>query len=78
MGNRQSPMKVKMFMANVREHKKNQKRPAYDAPVVRHDPKYKPTRSEQIRIELSRRARMTPEARAMREGFIPLRSVRLG
>ena len=67
MARRQSPMKTKVFMANVREWKKANK--------LEPTPPKKPrefhlTRSEKIRLELSKRSFMTPEQRATRALFV--------
>lgn len=67
MARRQSPMKAKVFMANLREWKKANK-PEPTPPKKPRVPHI--LRSERIRLELSRRAYMTPEARAMRVMFL--------
>ncbi len=78
MGKRNSPMKAKVFMANVREFKKL-------AHVVYQEPsttargevlEFSLTHSERVTQELRKRAYMTPTARDMREGFVALREIR--
>jgi hypothetical protein len=79
MGSRKSPMKAKAFMANMREfriatrelrddgvQRRLAREPVSSADLREKSRKYKPTRSERIRLELSRRAYMTPEGRAFR------------
>lgn len=70
-------MKAKVFMANLREVKKLLRVPdASLTPIVGSRgivPTFHLTRSEAIRLELSRRSYMTAEARALRAGMISLR-----
>lgn len=79
MGSRKSPMKAKAFMANMREfriatrelrddgvQRRLAREPVSSADLREKSRKYKPTRSERIRLELDRRARMTPEGREWR------------
>ncbi len=60
MGSRKSPMKAKVFMANMREFRIETRE------LRERSRKYKPTRAERIRIELGRRAHMEPKWRALR------------
>lgn len=79
MGSRKSPMKTKVFMANMREfriatrelrddgiQRRLATEPVSSAELRERSRKYKPTRAERIRIELGRRAHMAPEWRALR------------
>lgn len=83
MGSRKSPMKAKVFMANQREfriatrelrddgvQRRLAREPVSSADLREKSRKYKPTRSERIRLELDRRARMTPEGREWRSQFL--------
>ncbi len=83
MGSRKSPMKAKVFMANMREfriatrelrddgiQRRLAREPVSSADLREKSRGYKPTRSERIRLELDRRARMTPEGRAFRVQFL--------
>lgn len=73
-------MLAKAFAAYARERKKQDHWPAVpmlDAEPIKSSrgvvPKFRMTRGEIIRLELSRRSRMTPEAREVRNELIPLR-----
>lgn len=83
MGSRKSPMKAKVFMANQREfriatrelrddgvQRRLAREPVSSAELREKSRKYKPTRSERIRLELDRRARMTREGREWRAQFL--------
>lgn len=79
MGSRKSPMKAKVFMANQREfristrelrddgiQRRLAREPVSSAELREKSRKYKPTRAERIRLELSRRSYMTQEGREWR------------
>ncbi len=86
MGKRNSPMKAKVFIANTREFRITYGRELRDDGVQRRlatepttvaelraksrERAYTPSRAEKVRLELSRRAYMTPEVRAVRAGFV--------
>lgn len=85
MGKRNSPMKAKVFMANTREFRISTRELRDDGVQRRLDTEPKTvaelreqsrerkpwiSRGEQIRLEMSRRAYMTPEVRAVRERFV--------
>jgi len=85
VGKRNNPMKAKVFMANAREFRaytrelrddgvqRRTDREALTAADVREksrERKAAVTRGELIRLELSRRAYMRPEQRAVRTRFV--------
>ena len=85
MGKRNSPMKAKVFMANVREFRIStrelrddgmQRRlatePTSSDELRAKSVKAKPwiSRGERVRLELSRRYYMSPEQRAVRAKFV--------
>lgn len=84
MARRQSAMQAKVFMANLREWKKLNKLPPL--PLLMSEPtkssrgiEPKPrelSRGEKVRLELSRRSRLSPAQRADRDNLITLAAIR--
>lgn len=85
MGSRNSPMKAKVFTANTREfriytrelrddgmQRRLNSEPTSSAALREQSREREPfvSRGELIRVELFRRARMTPEQRAVRAQFV--------